>query len=168
MKFDWHTQANNLFSALPYTSNDYNDMQWSQISTSSKAELWIQVFNDVKTLICMCKGKHAWQKEQLLKDTDFLIVLFEFRYCPTLPSGVFLNSFLSPIDCCLSSGWYVWHKHKGDTYSQHWIWLFPTTPVIQQPQGLEDTSVSRCSSCHLHELHYLTALALINICCNLW
>lgn len=53
MKFDRRVRTNNLFSALPYTSNDYNNMQWSQISTSSKAELWIQVFNDVKTLICM-------------------------------------------------------------------------------------------------------------------
>lgn len=118
------------------------------------------------------EGKHAWQKKkkttQLVKGTDFLFVLFELRSSLMLCSGVFLTSFLRPRHGCLSSGWDLWHKHKGDTHSQHQIWLFPTTPVIQQPQGLEDTSVSRCSSCHLHELHYLTALALINICCNLW
>lgn len=53
MMFDWCMQANNLFSALPYTLNYCNDLQWSQIPLSSKAELWIQVFNDVKTPIWM-------------------------------------------------------------------------------------------------------------------
>lgn len=43
-----------------------------------------------------------------------------------------------------------------------------TTPVVQQPGGPEATSVRRCRGCHLHRLHYLTALALINICCNPW
>jgi len=61
------------------------------------------------------------KETQLLEDADFLIVLFELRYCPTLPSSVFVNSFLSPIDCCPSSGWHIRHKHQGDTYSQHRI-----------------------------------------------
>lgn len=167
----WLVQAENLFSALLYTWSGYNDMQWSQISPVQKLSCGSRSLMMVRHWFVCAEGKHAWQKKKkrgLVKGTDFLIVLFEFRSSLMLPSGVFLTSFLSPRHGCISSGWYLWHKHKGDTYSQHRIWLFPTTPVIQQPQGLEDTSVSRCSSCHLHELHYLTALALINICCNLW
>lgn len=112
--------------------------------------------------------KHEKEKKKLWRTQSSLLFYFSWGIAPCYPlvrswtvsSARSIAVFPLAGACGMNT--------KVCTHSQHQIWLFPTTPVIPQPQGLEDTSVSRCSSCHLHELHYLTALALINICCNLW